>query len=150
MDSYEDIVSRVFPIKIYHNSEYGFKLSVNEKVYFGIYQNTNKNILITDYIMSHVLSKQGLNRIKKRLLKLNLIELIDNGTPEHIKELTIHQSNKGLKCTWCGNTCSVLHKHHYPIPASKGGKTTVEICPNCHYTYHKLMEEINAIHNIGI
>lgn len=48
-------------------------------------------------------------------------------------------------CEWCGVYTSVLHKHHYPIPKSKGGTKVVNICPNCHneFHYHKKKIQIN-------
>lgn len=42
----------------------------------------------------------------------------------------------GEVCEWCEVTTSVLHKHHHPVPKSKGGKEVVGICPNCHHEFH--------------
>lgn len=43
-------------------------------------------------------------------------------------------------CEWCGAIAVVMHDHHYPIKASRGGKEVVSICPSCHADYHALID----------
>lgn len=40
-------------------------------------------------------------------------------------------------CEWCEINTNVIDEHHYPVPKKDGGKETVNICPNCHYEYHR-------------
>ncbi|HET8886800.1 MAG TPA: hypothetical protein VFM70_10665 [Salinimicrobium sp.] len=58
-----------------------------------------------------------------------------------VKPLLEEKNFKGMGvgsavCEWCEVKTSVLHSHHYPIPKSKGGTATVDICPNCHHEFH--------------
>jgi hypothetical protein len=44
-----------------------------------------------------------------------------------------------LQCEWCKCSTAGLQEHHYPIPKSAGGTTTVNICANCHFEFHQLI-----------
>lgn len=114
------------------------KLTYDEKIYLSIYYSYEKNIKITDEKVDF--NQWKLSKVKKKLYKLNYLkkQIIH---PNIIKEKTIQLSYKGKKCDWCGNECYILQKHHYPILAKDGGKEIVNICPNCHYTYHSLLGE---------
>lgn len=105
-------------------------------IYLCSYYLNNKNLLETDK-ENHNFSKNELARIKKKLKKLGYIEIYGL-TPEKLKKKTIELSHKGYKCEWCGKESYVLQAHHYPIPAKDGGTEIVNICPNCHYTFHLL------------
>ena len=96
----------------------------------------NRNLIYTEYIASMGMSRVAMTRCRSKLIKLGLIP--NQYSPEELKDLTIQMSGKGYKCEWCGNSTSILHEHHYPIPKHKGGTEIVKICPNCHCTYHKL------------
>ena len=120
------------------------ELKTNEKIYLAAYLNYNKSIIKADNYMDNMISKMSINSIKKHLIKLGYIENT-NITIKNIndaKELTIQISHKGLQCEWCKQECYILHEHHFPIPKSKGGKNIVKICPNCHYTFHKIMSNL--------
>lgn len=92
-----------------------------------------------DKMMLRIISNRTLRRLKNSLVERGKMPKPKEITPEEAKELTIQLSHKGNKCEWCGQECYTLHKHHYPIPAHKGGTETVNICPNCHQTFHSLM-----------
>ena len=72
--------------------------------------------------------------------------LLENGliqkneeTPEQIKENIIKgEYEKKYVCEWCGEAVTILQEHHFPVPQEKGGAEVVNICPNCHYTYHHI------------
>ena len=135
-----ELIDNIFPVKIYTNDYYyPFNLSMTEKFYLAIFQKCN-DITKTDIIMQTQLSKVTVNRIKKKLENLKLLDTQEFDA-NSAKEFTIKNSHKGLKCEWCGKESYVLQQHHYPIPRSKGGTETVNICPNCHYTYHSLIKE---------
>jgi hypothetical protein len=114
-------------------------LNIFEKLYLSIYFNYNEDVNITDSNMNNIISKYKLSKIKSKLIKLGYIkEKKKNIDYNELKEKTILLSHKGEICEWCKRESYVLHKHHYPIPARNGGRKTVSICPNCHYTYHHL------------
>lgn len=113
----------------------------NEIFYISDYYMNNKNQLETDKRMKQIgLSKYQIKKIKQNLTKLGILKKIKLSV-EELKEKTIKLSGKGLTCEWCGNKCYILHEHHYPIPKKNGGTRLVNICPNCHYTFHKLESE---------
>lgn len=119
----------------------GKPFKINEVFYICDYYATGKNIIETDKKMARMkLSNYQLKSIKKKLKKLNIIKE-EKYTVEELKEATIQLSHKGLKCEWCNQETYILHKHHYPISHKNGGKEVVNICPNCHYTFHKLESE---------
>lgn len=113
-------------------------LTPGEKIYLALYTQHNNKELAED-AMAHILSKRALNDLYNSLVEKGFIyrEL----TPEAAKAATIKLSGTGGTCEWCGNKCYVLHRHHFPIPQSKGGTETVLICPNCHTTYHRITGE---------
>ena len=113
-----------------------------KKLYLGLYDNANGDIQKVDLVMRDIVSTRCISLIKKHLSDLGLINnYIYEYTPENAREFTIENSHKGLVCEWCGKQCYILQKHHYPISASNCGQQTVNICPNCHYTYHKIIKE---------
>ena len=114
------------------------QLSFQEQFYLAIYEQFDKNLIYADSIaLEGGMSKITIRRCKNKLIKLGLIS--KEYTPQDIKKMTIEMCGTGDKCEWCGNLSPILHEHHYPIPKHKGGIDKVHICPNCHYTYHKLM-----------
>lgn len=110
-------------------------LRFDEKVYLFYYYIFDKNIYNADTYSK--LKREQLKLIKKRLCELGYITKKVNNV-ELLKEKTILLSHSGYKCEWCGNECYILHKHHYPKSLQEGGKNIVNICPNCHYTFHSL------------
>lgn len=113
-------------------------IPINDKFYLSLYKENN-DIVLTDTIMSNIVSKSSLLKIKNRLAYVGYIEFIK--TPEQAKKFVIEVANKGKTCEWCHNKCYVLHKHHYPISKKHKGSKTVNICPNCHTVYHKIFKE---------
>lgn len=137
--SLEQLRKEVYPIKIHYNDYYyPYKLSNNDKIYLELYRSAGCDTYKADLLMSDLVSTATIRTIKRGLISLGLVKRTDISNTEDAKEFTIKNSHVGLVCDWCGNTSYVLQKHHYPIPASKGGTDTVDICPNCHYTYHKV------------
>lgn len=114
------------------------RLNTIDKIYLSIYKEY-KDIKMCDEIMLYSISK---TRIIKTKNKLDRLKYITKRTlnSEELKEKTILLSHKGKKCEWCKKETYILHKHHYPIPQKKGGREIVNICPNCHYTFHTLEE----------
>lgn len=111
------------------------RLNFNSIELLSLYYSYDKNMEEAEKHISF--SKQKLSRIKKNLKELGYLKKLEL-EPYKLKKLTIKKSHKGFKCEWCGKECHILHQHHFPIPQSKGGTDVVNICPNCHYTFHKL------------
>lgn len=140
MNCLKYLYDELFPVKIYkHNLPY--KLTINERLYLGLYKNANGDIHKVDLVMSDYISHLSVLKIKSRLNELGLIKLSQKLSPEDAKEFAIAKAHSGLICEWCGRQSYVLHEHHYPIPKCDGGTETVSICPNCHYTYHQVCQE---------
>lgn len=76
---------------------------------------------------------------------LGLIEKLSPVTAEEAKVIILTKKPQQFfiegqkKCQWCKCNTAIAHKHHYPVPKSKGGKETVTICPNCHTEFHYLV-----------
>ena len=84
--------------------------------------------------------------IQNNLIKLKKANLISNNMEtEEIKNMVISGEYKNKKCEWCGDYSMVLNEHHYPIPRSEGGTETVSICPNCHYGFHYLENQVKVV-----
>lgn len=111
------------------------RITPTEMFYLASYYCNHKDMKKTDE--SFDLTNTQLARVKKDLAKYGYLKKTMM-TPEQIKEETIKLSHKGKKCEWCGKESHLLHQHHYPIPLKDGGTEIVNICPNCHYTFHKL------------
>lgn len=43
-------------------------------------------------------------------------------------------------CEWCNIETFMIHKHHFPVARSMGGVDIVNICPNCHYSFHSMVD----------
>lgn len=114
------------------------RLNLQEKFYLSIYKEIQNEIL-TDKLMLVNISKSTLLKVKKGLYKKQLLRKIT--TAKEAKEVVLSNKNKGIKCDWCGCKTNAIQKHHYPIPKSKGGIATVNICPNCHYEYHLIIKD---------
>lgn len=126
------------PKDIWLNEE----LTLIEKVYVSLYRQCNENVYETEVHMAHICSYRTMLTIRKHLETIGMIHEKILLSPYDAKQYAIENSHKGLECEWCGKESNVLQKHHFPILAKYGGKDTVNICPNCHYTYHKVMGEI--------
>lgn len=116
------------------------KLTPGEILYYSTYLTFNKDIVKTDNDASIYLRKNQIDRYKRHLMRLGLIKE-EKYSIKQAKEMTIKFSHKGKICEWCKQESYVLQEHHYPIMAKDGGTNVVKICPNCHYTFHKLLEE---------
>lgn len=127
----------LIPIHILHDED----LTPNEKIYFATYLMHNNNIRLAEQYLFDFSANQ-LRKARNGLKEKGYIKTFKK-TEEELKEITIIKSHKGLKCDWCGKECYILQKHHYPIPAILGGTKIVEICPNCHYTYHALEGDLS-------
>lgn len=87
------------------------------------------------------LFKTNVSSVYKWMTSLENKKLIETYRNKFIvndlKNKNLHGFGYGSKiCEWCGISTSVLHKHHHPIPKSRGGIKTVGICPNCHHEFH--------------
>lgn len=51
------------------------------------------------------------------------------------------------RCSWCGIRPHAFHEHHFPVPRSAGGESTVRICGTCHVDFHFLVG--NRFYSIG-
>ena len=111
-------------------------------------------------------SKTSISNWINELVKNEYITLIGEDVSEKLKSKKLYGLGYGEEvCEWCGCYTAVLHKHHYPIPKSKGGTETVNICPNCHHEFHysqrciklnlsekeiqKMKETLNSTNNVG-
>lgn len=127
-------VDLIIPLSILRDKN----LNADERIFLATYYMANKDIRETEKYMFDYTENQ-LRRIKKTLKELGYIKPVEH-TPEELKQKTIEISNTDKVCEWCGNKSYVLQKHHFPIPAKDGGTETVNICPNCHYTFHYLQD----------
>ena len=114
------------------------EISWLEKCYLSLYEQYS-SLIEADYWMSKIVCLSTLQKIKKSLIDKSLIpQPIKFSSAQEAKEFTINSFNTGDKCDWCGTKCLILHKHHYPIPKSRGGSDVVYICPNCHCVFHSV------------
>lgn len=113
------------------------RITPDEMIYIMAYYTYYKDIKKADIFIRDKVSKEKLAKIKKHLAKLGYLNII-NRTPNELKNMTIELSHKGKKCEWCQKESYVLQEHHFPILNKNGGTDIVLICPNCHYTFHKL------------
>jgi len=79
----------------------------------------------------------GLSQRHRRIAKKLLNENKKNLSPKKIKDYILNNEGSFI-CDWCEKKTFVLHEHHYPIPKKFKGNKTVNICPNCHYTFHHM------------
>lgn len=114
-------------------------LTASEKLYLSLLK--VYNIRDADKIICLDISQKTLENIKTKLEKHGYLNFIKQHEKDvyKAKEMTIKFSHNGYKCEWCGQKCYVLHKHHFPVSAKDGGTETVDICPNCHYTFHNII-----------
>ena len=119
------------------------ELTINEKFYLAAYLVYDKSIPKADAYMQNIVTKTTLSKIRKHLIELDYLEYKDLSSTniQIAKRLTIENSHKGLICEWCNKESYILQEHHYPISRKNGGKNIVRICPNCHYTFHKIISE---------
>lgn len=96
-------------------------------------------------------SKSTINVWLKELNKENLIIFKKHDMSEELKKLNLNNLGFGDRtCEWCKIKTAVLHKHHYPIPKRKGGVDIVNICPNCHHTFHFYEKSIEVLDLLDI
>lgn len=106
-------------------------------------ENKEFGLSVSDLAQNKI-SDTKIRQILNKLLFIKLIEEIYISKEKVVYFLCQKIPQKlsiGEKiCEWCQCNSCILHKHHYPIPQSDGGKICVTICPNCHYEYHELLE----------
>ncbi len=88
------------------------------------------------------------NTISRSIKYLTDSGIIHNGAgdwQEVKQKLLNNEYEKKLECEWCGEMVIVLQEHHYPIPKEQGGTETVNICPNCHYGFHAIVNSYNSL-----
>jgi len=118
------------------------ELNIKDKFYVSCYYLYDKNISTTDEEMIKMwLTNEQIKRIKRKLFKLWLIDKCKDRTYEELKIETLKLRKIWKNCDWCDEKCYILHQHHYPIAKNKGWKEIVNICPNCHYTFHSLEQK---------
>lgn len=83
------------------------------------------------------------------LKKSELISKVKLSVNE-IKDVVITGSWKYPRkvCEWCDSIVAVLHEHHFPVQLKDGGDQIVNICPNCHTTFHSLQENYYEVNDI--
>lgn len=113
-------------------------LSIYEKFYISVYSDSGQE-KIADEQMKELVSQGTLSKIKKSLYEKRLLKKIT--TPQDAKKIVVNNKGNWFECEWCGCKTTAIQKHHYPIPKSKGGTETVNICPNCHYEYHLILKD---------
>lgn len=145
MDSrIEDIKSNMFEFNAHTATQVGVKGAIVVKAIIDLQENnietTTQNICQYISFLSPKIINDNIDRLKKKkIIKSKTTSLKD------IKNDVIKGVPKKKKCQWCNGYALVLHKHHYPIPKSKGGTETVNICPNCHYGFHYLENQIEVV-----
>ena len=105
------------------------------------------------------ISKSTVYEVVGALCERKILLISNNPTPSQIKNLcaslifpniTIGKVNKENlndlavnfpACAWCDCFSAKMQQHHYPIAKADGGTDTVSICPNCHSSYHALIDE---------
>lgn len=118
------------------------RLHIISKCILSLYRQCEDLNLVMHIICDDgTITKHTFNKYVSQLEELGLIKNFHLKSDNNLtsKDLTIKLAGTGKKCEWCGNRNYVLESHHFPIPKCKGGKTTVNICPNCHATFHYLM-----------
>ena len=95
--------------------------------------NTDKRELSRDIYTT----KDRISEAIEELIKFNYISIEKEDMVNILKNKNLDGLGYGgYVCEWCGVKTSVLCAHHYPIPKSKGGTETVNICCNCHHEFH--------------
>jgi len=114
------------------------KISTKAKIFLATYYSFNCDMKKAESDALKYLNFNQIQKYKRKFKTLNLLSLKEYNSPFELRLATIQNSHDGFVCEWCKQQCYILQKHHFPIPASKGGTATVNICPNCHYTFHAL------------
>ncbi len=124
-------------MRLSFNGELAKKIGVNQAIMFANMNNKEFNQwdMIKKQKMFPMWNPRKIDKIQNELKSLGYYSKYKL-TEEELKEEVIKHKGQGNICEWCGEKNLILHKHHYPIPKSKGGTKTVNICPNCHYNYH--------------
>ena len=107
--------------------------------YLDIIINTN-NSKQKKYFCINKLIK---NKFVTKKDKQDIYEIKDLIINAHKKQYNLKQNNclNDNCCEWCNIQTMIIHKHHFPIMKSKGGINTVNICPNCHFSFHYLIDK---------
>ena len=115
-------------------------------VYQAICDLQENNIEATTQNIYDYIGFLSIETVKRNLIKLKQLDFItDDMKAEEVKEMVISRECENKTCEWCGRDSIVLNEHHYPIPKAEGGTETVSICPNCHYGYHYLVNQVKVV-----
>jgi len=96
----------------------------------------DKAKIAKDFVASEVSVSRWISTLKHRKL-IKEVKRTSEQIAEALKKKGLSGLGLGGKvCQWCGIKTAILHKHHYPVLKSRGGKETVDICPNCHSEFH--------------
>lgn len=106
--------------------------------YLGIEINPNPK-KEKNYHSINILIKEGFLKKQTRQDVYTIKDFIIANHKAQYKEKQIDIINESY-CEWCNIDTFILHKHHFPLPRSKGGVETVKICPNCHYSFHNIVD----------
>jgi hypothetical protein len=98
----------------------------------------------------HLNKQSAIRRIKKIADKTAAFYMSNFNDQEAKKILcSINRgvaSDNGIKtCEWCKIKTFLLEKHHFPIRKKDGGDDIINICPNCHRSFHYLTDYKNFI-----
>lgn len=112
----------------------------------GIYVLNAENKAITFNVTKETINKWCAELIANEFIfKVRCDNVVEQLKSKNMKGLGFGNN----ECEWCNVKTSVLHKHHYPIPKSKGGTDIVNICPNCHHEFHYHMSDMKLKLNIS-
>jgi hypothetical protein len=98
-------------------------------------------------IVEAIMGEYQINSVRQSLISLTdagwlLTSRIDGVKAKDVLKQKTPQKHTlfNSSCEWC--LCSTIstHKHHYPVPKSQGGTKTVDICANCHFEFHQLVD----------
>lgn len=114
-----------------------------------------RNVIQSDFFLTaekikkNILDIFSISIIKEALLYLAQRKLlyITEYNSEEAKKIMLSNKHAQIidieslpRCAWCKCKTFILHAHHYPVPAIKGGLDTIDICPNCHSEHHFLTD----------
>ena len=92
-----------------------------------------------------------MNTCSEKTIRKKLLFLVAQGwlieygfSWEHAAQTLKYQAGKTIllgylpECEWCHSRTYAIDSHHFPVARKDGGKDTVNICANCHRSFHLL------------
>lgn len=113
------------------------------------YWNSGRRIIerSTDEIVSGLVNFYESKTVRQNLKALHAAGWLEtpSRSPEDARDITVKlrgsSTSKGyLQCSWCNARCYALQAHHFPVPLRDAGELTVDICRDCHVTYHHVKD----------